>query len=528
MGTFCVHSQTRKVLQLKKNGELIYSIPLKQVKELRVADGWNYFSERGKSLFQEMSQRPELSRFVQILRIAGYEYALDMPDPNPDKPSFYYSVVAPTNTVLENLTQEDLQDSVAMRKLVRCYISRSKIADVQQVSFLNKMQIENTFVNPVLCHNGSLYITSKAIPGPVYMSDLLLDYSELSWFRNAISPCEILDHGSEIVLEEDQYSNVQLNFAGIGNQSTALVPVNSVYDNFMTANGCYFDSQDTLTRKYKPAPWAGNPLVRLMTVEGRYSSYEEMPDLLTIQSTGRKIAKEQLKLGEPIVTDGAAVFPLYELPYTFDDIYSTIITEGENTYRLYSVGNNMVARYCTLNTDTLSLSPLSSEYISGQKYTVSGGKYVYVQQATSQSSIVRYGVSNTLAGAYDVWVSFIPGSMVEGVVPKPSSVNGNIRYCIVNNQKLQINTQKITDFTIDPYAVTRIKVAENLNLGVCFDGFLKESEYLYTADGYVQYDLLAQKYGFWIMLKNSTDISDKESDHNLYIDCIELVPHKVK
>ncbi len=526
---FYSHAQTGKVLTLKKDGRIVYSMPLEWVKELNVTDGWDHLGSKGNSLFREMLLRPELSRFVQAVRSAGYEFALDMPNPDPNNPSFYYSVVAPTNNVLESLSQEDIQDSIAMRKLVRCYIACYDIEGTEQVRFLSNKTVKNTYVNPIQCHNGSLYSTSKSIQAPLYLSDLLSENRELSWFYDQISPYDMPYQGSEVNLKEDQCANVQLDFAQIGNHSTALVPTNQVYDAFLSRNGCYFDSKDTFTEKYKPAPWAGNPMARLMAIEGRYTSYEEMPAILTIQATGRKIAKEQLNIGEPIVTDSAVVFPLYELPYTLDDIYSSICTEAENEYRLYEVGTNMSVSSHVLETDTLSISPLSTDYKPSTKYAVSGGNYQFIKQSVNRCATVTYGVVNTLAGAYDVWVTFIPGSMVKGIEPGSASVNGFIKYCVANDQGIQIETQDIVDFKVDPYAVTRVRVAENLNLGVCFDGFLQDSEYLYTEDVYyAKKDLLGQKYGFSLTLKNSTRLAEMELDHNLYIDCIELVPHKVK
>ena len=81
------------------------------------------------------------------------------------------------------------------------------------------------------------------------------------------------------------------------------------------------------------------------------------------------------------------------------------------------------------------------------------------------------------------------------------------------------------NFDIDPRAVTKVKVG-TIDLGACFHGFLGSNEALYEDEEDVTgTDLMNKKYGVKLTIQNrSTNAT--EFDRNLYIDCIELVPHR--
>lgn len=511
-------AQTRKVLKMKKEGQEIYSIALDKVNALSVSDTWNFLGIKGKSLFREMLSRPELTTFVQVIRSAGYDFVLDAPSIN----NSYYHVVAPTNSALSFVTQEDLLDSTYMRDLAREYIAVDQRVEENTITFLSNNKVARSFGDPTPCHNGALYSISKLVTRPAGILDLLTDEPELSWFYESLNAYEVCDQGSEVVLTNDLVSNRLANFMRIGAATTTLIPAESVYNAFIKQYEHLFQVPEFLS-VYKDA----HPLFRFLTLEGRYTSYAGMPESLTVANSGQKVAKSCLKpVGNPLVAMDGVVFPLSEMPFSITDLYRPIVTEAENNYRLFRVGINQVTKVLALNTDTLTVSPLSTDYETlNKKYKVSNSAYFSVKQSAAQCATATFGVSGTFSGSYDVWVTFIPGFMVDGVTPLSASVSATVTYAVLNEGGVSSKNLTVPAFKIDPYAVTRVKIARLSDLDICFDGFLSEDEYLYTdPDDLSGTDSMNKKYGVKIQLRNTTSIIDKATDHNLYIDCIELVP----
>ncbi|MFA6832003.1 MAG: hypothetical protein WCR36_07010, partial [Bacteroidaceae bacterium] len=112
-------------------------------------------------------------------------------------------------------------------------------------------------------------------------------------------------------------------------------------------------------------------------------------------------------------------------------------------------------------------------------------------------------------------------------------VSGNISYVVGTlSTSPKTTSLQIAKFTTDPYLVTRQFLGQ-ITLGLCYDGFLGEDDNLFTetsdeGSSTVTKNVLplGDKYGVQINLKNTTTARDVSTDHNLYIDCIELVPHR--
>ena len=276
-----------------------------------------------------------------------------------------------------------------------------------------------------------------------------------------------------------------------------------------------------------------------------------MPESDFISSvSGRRVPKEVLKTflnrvspdSVQEASNGRAyIVHSYDFA-NYDVVQDTITTEGENSSRmLRTTANGLITSTARLNTDTLSYSkigetleelPNNVEYyvpgmINGkeEKHEVSGSEYLVVGGATTSAGVIM-GVSGTYSGQYDVWVTFIPASMVSGVIdPKPASVMVTTQYSTVRNNSISFQNVRTGNFDIDPRAVTKVKVG-TIDLGACFHGFLGSNEALYEDEEDITgTDLMNKKYGVKLTIQNrSTNAT--EFDRNLYIDCIELVPHR--
>lgn len=212
-----------------------------------------------------------------------------------------------------------------------------------------------------------------------------------------------------------------------------------------------------------------------------------------------------------------------EFPSEFSSIWKKpILTEAEDLYRLFIVGANQ--EYTVISPED---SLVTQEY-SPNKF--SGGKFLHVARSAAQSAQAVFGMTNTLSGEYDVWVTFASASSVPGVTPLPSSVGGSITYSEASiasdvSEAIVSRMIQIPPFQVDPYTATRVKIAELPELFICYDGFMKPDEYLYSdPENPIVSDYINKKYGLKIHLRNTESILDNTKDHDLYIDCIELIP----
>ena len=158
-----------------------------------------------------------------------------------------------------------------------------------------------------------------------------------------------------------------------------------------------------------------------------------------------------------------------------------------------------------------------------EKYAVSGGEYLKVESASTSAGVIM-GVGNTLKTAYDVWVTFVPAAMVEGVTqPKPAEMMVITQFSTVRNGTIAFQNVPTGNFPVDPYAVTKVKVA-TIDLGTAFYGLLGSGEPLYDDEYDVTgTDLMNRRYGVKLTIRNRSTNAE-EQDRNLYLDCIELVP----
>jgi hypothetical protein len=237
---------------------------------------------------------------------------------------------------------------------------------------------------------------------------------------------------------------------------------------------------------------------------------------------------------------GQYAFKNYEVTTT-----DTLKLEGETMNRILRLANATMSQTTRrLNVDTLSytqnqelidkaiaasVSVYEPKTIDGEleKYKVSGQQYLTVGAGSTASAGITYGVANTYSGNYDVWITFIPANVVQGIIdPKPSDVMITTKYSRVANNAISFNQARSGTFTLDPYAVMRVKVADNIVLDPAWDGFLQPNDLLYTNEEDITgTDLFGKKYGLNVTITNRTTLSNQNTDHNLYIDSIELVPH---
>ncbi|MGI6219069.1 MAG: fasciclin domain-containing protein [Bacteroidaceae bacterium] len=326
--------------------------------------------------------------------------------------------------------------------------------------------------------------------------------------------------------------------------------------NFWEGAGNTQSQQDSLSR-YKDA-MIYQTIMRSLSY--RYPQVESLlegnyrPDYDFISSTsGRQVPKEVLKAWlekiaanpdsvEEASNGRAYIAHSYDFA-NYDVAQDTISTEAENSQRIFQVSSGASQSTVRLNTDTLSYSTYQPEeelnnveyYVpktlpdgTKEKHEVSSSEYLMVGAGTAAPSII-FGVPNTLSGEYEVWITFIPSSAARGASQAlPANIRVTTQYTTLRSESsLALGTTRTDDFPVDARAVTKVKVG-TINLGACWSGFMSASDDLYTdATNITGSDLFNSKYGVKITVQNRSS-SNGEYDRNLYIDCIELVPHRVE
>ena len=94
-------------LKLKKDGQTLYAVPVEQVREMTFPNTYDYWGAQGKSLWQDLVAHGEWSIFARMVRIAGYDLALDLPCGGSKEP---LALFVPDNAALSYITEEDLRD----------------------------------------------------------------------------------------------------------------------------------------------------------------------------------------------------------------------------------------------------------------------------------------------------------------------------------------------------------------------------------------------------------------------------------
>lgn len=531
-------------------------------------------STEGMNLWETLKSNPNYSIFADTLAKRGYDAIL--------KSNRIYTVFAPTNEAMQNFQMNgDLIKDEFIKNHIAYFYHNVYPQQDTVVQMLNKkmMRIRQDYFGEkadpeiavternVPSRNGLLQGLNQVVP---YLPNIwehigketdslrkyLYSYNVIELNTNESTPGYINSDGQMVYLDSVTYlRNPMWSRTGyLNNEDSTYVSMilddnawkegyDKIEKNFRyypDLQGEFFlegdvqASKDSLAR-YKEAIIKLYLTANLNFRKSVMETGANDPKVDFYRTTGKmRVPKTVVNnwinnASKTIKASNGTAYLTHTFDYDAADVWQdTLTAEGESATALYSLGTTQMSiSYNRLNTDTLSISPLSTDYEPGAKYEVSGGRYAAVQQAVSRVASVSYGVANTLSGKYDVWVTFIPSSVVPGIEAKPSSVRGTIKYCQVNNNRITTKSYQMSTFDLDAKAVTRIKVAEALELEPSFNGFLSGSDYLYseTSTG-VKTDLFSKKYGFFITLTNATNLRDETTDHNLYIDCIELVPHR--
>lgn len=545
-------------LKLKKDGQTLYAVPVEQVREMTFPNTYDYWGTQGKSLWQELVAHGEWSTFARMVRIAGYELALDLPCGGSKEP---LALFVPDNVALSYVTDEDLLDTAAVGTQVRNYLAEA-LAEHDKPYALNEEGITLSGACPaedlpagaadwdgrIDCHNGFIVPLRADLPYPLQAHERFAGFEAQYFYRDLLAA----------YVPDAPRQGGMLNLSGVGRAAADYNPVLSRLEGQTVLVPATEALRDAAKARfadllyYDPALLAQleddgeeGRLVRAdyfgwATFDEGYASQESMPGQVTLAASGRTVSRDGLDLGEPVACAGRYFYPVRTEVMTTEDLLAASETrvEGENPYRrLRTTAAGLSVSSAPLAVDTLSYTRIGEgldinnvEYyqprtVEGreEKYAVSGGEYLKVESALTSAGVIM-GVGNTLKTTYDVWLTFVPAAMVEGVTqPKPADMMVTTQYSTVRNGTIAFWNVRTGTFPVDPYAVTKVKVA-TIDLGTAFYGLLGSGEPLYEDwEDITGTDLMNRRYGVKLIIQNRSTNAE-EQDRNLYLDCIELVP----
>lgn len=545
------------------------------------SDEWDdHYSEvsssvAGVSIWETLSSNSEYSAFANILKEQGYDAIL-----SGGQTPRIYTVFAPTNEAMQSYHEQgNIDEEFIKNHIAFFYRNVSNLSDTT-VTMLNDkvMRLKGSMfgdkLDPIYsvvdknipCQNGLIQGISGVVPYKKNIWEYIDEQGgELKTFlfgfnRTVLDTDESTEGYIDTLGQTVYLDSVTYLFNQMWSIVGQLNNEDSTYVSFLLDEEAWQEGWEKVEKNfmYREAqgqyfPEGADSLLRAKEAQIKHVLVSSLTfnkaafDAATREGSGAELLRSASRSSVPVsvlrewknssltreeaASNGTAYLTstfAYDAPDAWQD---TITVQGENVYRLFMVGGNQRVTYPRLNTDTLSLSPLSTDYdeTADKKYEVSGGSYIYVQRSAAQNASATFGIANTESGLYDLWVTFIPASMVGGVTPLPSTVRATITYSYVGvSGSITSRNINVAPFEIDPRAVTRVKIAELPELGVCYAGFLGNQEYLYEDENNVRAtDLINKKYGLKLQLTNAaTRVNDPNVDHNLYIDCLELVPRR--
>ncbi|MFT3752684.1 MAG: fasciclin domain-containing protein [Paludibacter sp.] len=463
---------------------------------LHVQNAWDthYAKTNGQkstlNLYQYMQTQPNLSRFTQMLKVAGYDSILSKPQT--------YTVWAPVNSALQEVS---LTDTATINEIVKNHICRfsnpTSDIDSKQIYMISKKFIEfkrqgSNFTfggisligdsSNVATANGILHCIGGYVPYIANIWEFIgktpgLDslkaylYSQSIFKFDPVASVEIGTNANGLSVYDSviTFSNPVLDKIGRvhleDSTYTALLPTNNAWTKFYNQIKSYYktlpaDGGATKQRLNTQLAMVNNLVFRKSVADpfsidsliSTTGSVFKNPGYLFAGST-----RHELSNGLAYITDSIRM-------KASDSYQRSIKVEAENSnYGRYGFFSSLAI-----------LSSLGTVFND----SVSSAKYLYVEptsiSAQSPSS-VWFPIPNTLSGKYNIYCVFVPSKIVQST-PQKSKVRFYLSYTsgattkvdsalVSNSHTLYATPQtnavkKTTFFTTNATSMTKLFVTQ--------------------------------------------------------------------
>jgi len=493
------------------------------------------------NLYEYMKSQPNLSRFTQMLEIAGYDSILSKPQT--------YTVWAPVNSALQSVS---MTDTAAIDEIVKNHVSRfstpTSNVDSKEIYMISKKfivfkRLGSGFTfggipiisdsSNVATANGILHCISGYVPYLTNIWEFIgktpeLDslkaylYSQSVFKFDPIASVEIgtNENGLSIYDSVITFSNPVLDKIG------RIYLEDSIYTAILPTNAAWIKSYNQIKSYYKTlASDGGVAKQRLNTQMAIVNSMifkrlvADPFSLDTLVSTTGSIfrnpgylftgsTKYELSNGLAYVTDSIRM-------KASDSYQQSIRVEAENSSYGRSAFNSTLA----------VLSSLGSVFND----SVSANKYLYIEPTSPSNqspSTAWFPIPNTLSGKYNVYCVFIPPTIKQENSAKKSKVRFYLSYINTSGAKVDsaLVSNAHTIYTTPP--VDKKNIFFTTNADSMTKLFVTQITFPYC--NLFEKGMATSKISFKLKVESATTIIESVIppyyDRNLRIDYVILEP----
>ena len=442
-----------------------------------------------KTLWDKIQSNPNLSKFAQILKNAGYDKILSA--------SQMYTVWAPDDAALADFDAAAMDSAMLVKEFISNHIGRfsySASGNIDaKVSVLNEKFIVFKTVGAdfyfgdakltqrnEVAYNGILHIVNKRVAffnniWEYLEKDQRLDsirkyfygFDQIIFDEKESIPGDVNAQGKTVYLDSVFY-NANVLFKTLGSFTdedstyTVILPTNTAWINSynkIKGNFRYYANGSTVTQ-YMADTLQRHYTTSALVQDAAFSPKWQGSTQDSLVSThGNTFLNPQYLFegAEKIVTSNGNIYLTNELKYNLWESWGKkIIVEAET----------VLGRVNTLS--SIYTRSADGSYITG----ISGKKYVDITPSSSSSNpTISFDIPNTLSGcAYNIYCVFVPASAtnLDTKDLKPCKVNFQLTYLKESGAfGIQIFDNGGQSFVTDKANLSKVLVASNFTFPYC-------------------------------------------------------------
>lgn len=387
----------------------------------------------GKNLLEEISQRSNLSKFVEYLKKSGLDKELAS--------SKTYTVFAPVNDALQNIDPAVAADSARLRVFIGNHISlqshftgsavqavRVAMLNGKRVTlFNNKFDEANITERDKYVSNGVLHVIDKA--APVYQNAWeLVENTKTSFQQSAFISSltrKVFDPTNAIIdsinsqtgqpiyrpgtdsILQNSFNTKVYDLANEGKEYTFFILNNASFNSELAKMNPYFKTSTADSTK----DLAGFALVKDLIVEGKYS-IDQLPPVLTSQF-GVKIPIDKNQIVETRRLSNGVAYVINTINFDAKDKIPAAVVQGENYLGFFtSTGTQLTPR--NSNNALAYLTRHRVNPNNGERFTD-----LYVVGHGTSALAVQYSLNNLPSGKYKVYWVAVNDTVVVNLTAAP-------------------------------------------------------------------------------------------------------------
>jgi len=432
-----------------KSGDIIYRESKDLIDSLTFLPIDYYEKYRSNVVYNDLKSNSELTRFAQMIQIAGYEKQLDN-----------VTIWAPINSALNQINLSDVE---LVKKIVMNNISKSKTStwfdgDSIQVTMINNKSYvlkktstaytldRNTILTPNLYSaNSVIHVLNNYVTYKMNIWEYITQgngHDLMKTYVNSHSKTTTdLSTGKEVQTNDllDQIPNINIE----NNLYSAIIPSDDAW-------------KDAYTKLYPYCAAANDSLT---------NSHDEATKFAIIHNNFF-VGKLNISTTDSVFT-ATSGFELKKPAVVLEGAQIQELTNGNcfNVNQLKMYNPEYWNKEIRIEAEKYDINRTTSNYAistvsaNGTGFDVSRGYYISLSP-TSSSSIaklnINFPIPNTLSAKYNVYCVFVPTSIVDTTDLRPSKVKFYLSYIGVNGVKVINNAVSVSHVLTKPNAAAAI------------------------------------------------------------------------